>query len=72
MEDEDCGDAKRAAEFVRDGAGVGSVKGVVSEGPKAGIGGYEVCWGEDLGEAIAVRMVSDFLSLLLSKCVCDT
>lgn len=61
VEDEDGADTKRAAEFMRDGPGVGSVEGVVGDGPEAGVGGDEVCWGEDLGEAVAFSMVSGFL-----------
>lgn len=61
MEDEDRADTKRAAEFMRDGPGVRGVEGVVGYGPEVGVGGDEVRWGEDLGEAVAFSMVSGFL-----------
>ena len=65
VEYEDCGDAKRVAEFVRDGTRVGGVEGVVGDGPEGRVGGYEVCGREHLGEAVAFAMVSGFSSSLL-------
>lgn len=42
------------------GAGVGGVELVVGEGPEGGVGGYEVCGGDDLGETVAVRSQRGF------------